>query len=326
MRQIGTLPNRELADNFADYLLSIGISAHVDEHELEYNIWIRNEDQIEQSRRELALFTADSSNDKFTSAVAEVRRLREEAQLAQPVADTKRPEPRRPLTARAPVLATILGLSLFVFLASFGPLGMVTEGKQLLRGESTVERSLLICDASRTTDPAWDKDGLVDVRRGQLWRLVTPAFVHFGVPHIIFNLYVLYMWGSTVEERHGSVLMLILFLTTTVTGNFSEYLISREVYVGGMSGFAFGLFGYIWIRMYVAPDDGLGHHIQTIFLMMLLLTLGFTGVLDRMIGENVKVANWVHLFGMLSGMAVAFVQHKIQPQQPTEKTVESLES
>ena len=75
--------------------------------------------------------------------------------------------------------------------------------------------------------------------------------------------------------------------------------------MGGMSGVCYGLFGYLWIRMVLKPQDGLGLRKETVIILMAWLILGFTGILNQLLG--VTIANWAHLFGMLMGMLIAWI-------------------
>ena len=58
---------------------------------------------------------------------------------------------------------------------------------------------------------------------GQYWRLLTPAFLHFGWLHIAFNS--LWMWelGSKVERELGGVNMALLFCTIALVSNSLQF-------------------------------------------------------------------------------------------------------
>ena len=42
---------------------------------------------------------------------------------------------------------------------------------------------------------------MYDVLRGQIWRLITPIFIHFDVMHILFNMWMLRDLGDQVIEE-----------------------------------------------------------------------------------------------------------------------------
>ncbi len=54
---------------------------------------------------------------------------------------------------------------------------------------------------------------------GQVWRLVTPIFLHFGPFHLLFNMVFLYLLGGMIEERRGPWRYLLLGLVCAVLSN-----------------------------------------------------------------------------------------------------------
>ena len=52
-----------------------------------------------------------------------------------------------------------------------------------------------------------------------LWRLVTPIFVHIGVEHFLFNMLALYFMGKMAEQIFGTPRFLGLYLLAGVMGN-----------------------------------------------------------------------------------------------------------
>jgi len=139
---------------------------------------------------------------------------------------------------------------------------------------------------------------LADVKAGQVWRLFTPMFLHFGMPHILFNIYWLWLLGSVLEIRYGSWRFLLLVLSVALVSNLAQALIEGSSF-GGMSGVNYGLFGFMLIhgRYHPAPSFTLDK--QTVFIMLAWLVVCFTGALG-------SVANWAHLFGFLTGAGAGF--------------------
>ena len=62
------------------------------------------------------------------------------------------------------------------------------------------------------------------VRRGEVWRLITPVFLHAGVWHLFFNMLVLYWAGSAVEELYGSREFLCFYLAAGVFSGAADFL------------------------------------------------------------------------------------------------------
>src|SRR4029079_3029765 len=92
-------------------------------------------------------------------------------------------------------------------------------------------------------------DMWASIRRGEIWRLITPIFIHYGLMHIAFNAIMLFSFGSMVEDRRGPGFLLLLVVAVSVlsnTGQATEAMI-RDVpqKFGGLSGVCYGLLGYI---------------------------------------------------------------------------------
>ncbi|BBB67788.1 hypothetical protein UNDYM_3535 [Undibacterium sp. YM2] len=151
------------------------------------------------------------------------------------------------------------------------------------------------------TDP--DHAGFADVLSGQVWRLLTPAFIHFGLMHLIFNL--LWVWdlGIVIENRKGPRFYLGFFLVAAVISNIAQYLLTDNPYFGGMSGVIYGLFSYVWIRgRYDAAFNGIMRK-ATVNMMLAWFVLCWTGLLG-------PIANWAHTMGLLVGAAWAYIECK----------------
>ncbi len=83
-----------------------------------------------------------------------------------------------------------------------------------------------------------------EIRRGQLWRLLTSALPHVNPMHLVFNVYWIWVFGSLIEESYGHARTFAIFILLTVAANGAEYaLLAGGV---GLSGVGFGLFGLLW--------------------------------------------------------------------------------
>lgn len=132
---------------------------------------------------------------------------------------------------------------------------------------------------------------------GEYWRLFTPALIHFGLLHILFNL----MWwkdlGNILENTKG-IFFLIFFLI--ITGTFSNLL---QAYMGGanfggLSGVIYALFGYLWIYKLIIPTAKYGLPKSDIVLMFGWLVLCMFDIF------SFKAANWAHGGGLLIGVVI----------------------
>jgi membrane associated rhomboid family serine protease len=82
------------------------------------------------------------------------------------------------------------------------------------------------------------------VADGEYWRLLTAAFLHASILHILFNMYALAVFGPMLEQAMGYVRFLALYLTTAIASSVTVYWLSPEHQPTlGASGAIFGLFG-----------------------------------------------------------------------------------
>lgn len=135
--------------------------------------------------------------------------------------------------------------------------------------------------------------GLSEILNGQLWRLLTPAFIHFGIIHIAFNLLWLYQLGSAIEQRQSSKRMLILVVIIAILSNLAQFFWSGPLF-GGMSGVVYGLLAYLWIQGKFNPGAGLWLDKNTTLMMLIWFALCWSGLVGN-------IANMAHTIGLITG-------------------------
>jgi GlpG protein len=143
---------------------------------------------------------------------------------------------------------------------------------------------------------------LPEVRGGQLWRLFTPMFIHFGVLHLMFNMLWLFQLGNMLEGRQGHLHFALLVAGLAAASNVAQYAVHGPDF-GGMSGVIYGLFGYIWIRGRLDPGSGLFIDPRTALIMIVWFFACMTGLLGQ-------VANVAHGTGLILGSAYGFLSAK----------------
>lgn len=141
--------------------------------------------------------------------------------------------------------------------------------------------------------------GMREVFHGQLWRLFTPIFMHFGPIHLLFNMLWLFDLGGMLERVQGSSRLGLLVAITAVIANVAQYLWAGPDF-GGMSGVIYGLLGYVWIQGRLNPRSGLVLHPYIVVMMLAWFVLCWSGVIG-------SVANMAHTIGLASGLALGWV-------------------
>ncbi|AKO53020.1 membrane protein [Marinobacter psychrophilus] len=138
--------------------------------------------------------------------------------------------------------------------------------------------------------------------KGQVWRLITPDFLHFSWPHIIFNSVMLWFLGSQIEFIDGRTRLLVLALVASLLSNSLQYLVTGPLF-GGLSGVVYAIMGYCWLSQRRLPRFQFPPALITFALAWMVL--GFTP-LPNMLGMG-NMANEAHLGGFVAGLIVAVV-------------------
>jgi membrane associated rhomboid family serine protease len=86
------------------------------------------------------------------------------------------------------------------------------------------------------------------VAGGELYRLGTSAFIHYGLLHLLFNMGALYVVGPPLERHLGRLRFAALYALSALGGSVVVYLFSPlNSATGGASGAVFGLFGATFV-------------------------------------------------------------------------------
>lgn len=200
----------------------------------------------------------------------------------------------RPTLAQAPITFACICIAMVVaLLTHFG------EGGPLLRAlmivdPSGVDVTLVASKISLLMSTLLDF---------QWWRLVTPDFLHFSAPHLIFNMLLFWFLGGQLETTQGRFRLIGLFLMCSIIPNIAQYLEAGPLF-GGMSGVVYGLVGYCWVYSRKVPGV-LVFPPALMGISVVWLVIGYTSLTETlMIG---KMANSAHLFGLLVGILYAYV-------------------
>lgn len=137
------------------------------------------------------------------------------------------------------------------------------------------------------------------------WQLVSYAFLHGNLPHLLFNMFALYMFGSDIERVVGQRRFTAYYFTCVVSAAAMQLLVSSAGNLPpyptiGASGGVFGLllaFGLYFPRrmvMLLIPPIPMPAWLFVTLYGALELFLGVTGTQEG-------VAHFAHLGGMLGG-------------------------
>jgi len=137
--------------------------------------------------------------------------------------------------------------------------------------------------------------------RGQLWRLVTPMFLHASLLHIGFNMYALYALGRGLERYYGHGRFLALYLLSGFAGNVFSFLFSPNISLGASTAI-FGLLGAEGVFLYQNRQLFGANARSALTNVIVIAMINF--VIDLTPGANIDI--YGHLGGLIGGALFAW--------------------
>ncbi len=139
---------------------------------------------------------------------------------------------------------------------------------------------------------------------GELYRLLTSVFLHmplseggYAIMHIVFNMYILSIYGAQVEQVFGSARYAFMYLATGFFASAASYGWQQCSNGLGASGAVFGIVGILLVYLYNRRSTRfLDPHLQALGMFVVInLALGF--VIPR-------IDNVAHIGGLIGGVAL----------------------
>ncbi|MBS3803895.1 MAG: rhomboid family intramembrane serine protease [Oleiphilaceae bacterium] len=265
----------DLAD-FSTWLKQQGVDHRISEESGQQVLWLDNPDQAEPVLAALDQYLHRPGVKEAVTAVNESPVF---------VGGRWQPSPKH-----APfVLATIIICALVAWMTSFG--------------QSPLTMLLMIVDPQQYTWTTFDQRLAALTQTlvaGELWRPLTPAFLHFSWSHLIFNSVMMWFLGSQIEWFDGRLRLVFLFLVTALISNGLQFAVSGPLF-GGLSGVVYGVLGYCWLSQQRQTRFQFPPALMVFAVVWMLI--GFTE-LPVWLGIG-PMANEAHLGGLLAGLLMA---------------------
>ena len=148
-------------------------------------------------------------------------------------------------------------------------------------------------------------------KNGEYFRLITCAFLHIGVVHLIFNMYALYIIGPQVESFFGKIKYLSIYLISAVSASILSLAFNTNTISAGASGAIFGLLGallYFGYHYRVYLGNAIRSQIIPIIIINLLFGFTMTGI-----------DNAAHIGGLIGGVLASMALGVPEKSNKTEK-------
>lgn len=276
MKQLLVINDARLAQSLADYLSSRGMHCELTQSEVGITVWLADESRSGEAEPEVKRFLREPYHPRYAEA---------SWQSGTPNSRIDYSAGHHSLTAH--------------FLMQAGPVTL------LVMAVCTCLYVLQLIGLNLYASLSFHQD-VSQLSGWQIWRFVTPAFLHFSALHLIFNLMWWWYLAGLVERQLGSSKLLTLLLVGAVIPNLLEFLLSGPDF-GGLSAVVNTLVGYCWIIGRMKPDGEVKLQDGIFIFMVVWLAIGFSGLL----GNN--LANAAHL----SGLAIGLLHGWLDGRKPT---------
>jgi membrane associated rhomboid family serine protease len=132
------------------------------------------------------------------------------------------------------------------------------------------------------------------VADGEWYRLITSGFLHYGLLHIGFNMFILYQLGLLLEPAFGRVRFGLLYLAALLGGSVGALLLSPTSLTAGASGAVFGCMGAVVVAL---RRRGVG---------ILQSNIGMLLVINLVLSFRPGISIGGHLGGLAAGAVAGF--------------------
>ena len=134
----------------------------------------------------------------------------------------------------------------------------------------------------------------LNIIEGEVWRLLTPIFVHSGFAHLLFNSFSLVLFAPALELMLGRGKFIGIYLLTGISANLATLMLEPLTYIHvGSSGAIFGLFGFYLSIIKFRKNLLSRENSQTI------LTIAVISVIMTFFQPNINIT--AHIFGLIAG-------------------------
>lgn len=273
MRKIGELVGLDKSERFVAFLKSQKIESEAREQEGSFGIWVYDEDLLAKADGMFEEFKQSPDAPRYTKSA-----LKNSLKPPQPVSPTyalksKRIKNTKYLSSNAnitdiPIVWSIIIICVVLRLVAQAPLFKPYV-------DYFFQFNLKILD-------------------GQIWRLLTPIFLHGGLLHLFFNMFWVFDVGGDIEREEGKWFLGIFVVVTGTLCNTLQFLVSGP-YFEGISGVVYAMIGYAWMMTRFKYNS---RYSMSDMMMGFMVAWIFVGLMF----DDLRIANTQHITGMILGL------------------------
>ncbi len=141
---------------------------------------------------------------------------------------------------------------------------------------------------------------------GEPWRMITSMFLHYGILHLLVNMYALYVLGTSLEPPLGTTRFLLVYFFCGIAAGIASLVFNIYIASAGASGALFGLFGY---RL---GAEVIGSFNDRQKLLNIFLNFVIFVVINTVIAAGFNVDVPGHAGGFVAGTVLATLQFKLR--------------
>lgn len=214
--EIGILPNRHIALSFVDYLQSKNIKAitRISSMSDAYSVFVSKKEDISEAKLLLIRFGQNPFAKEFNQASWQNGSIN-----------------KAPKILNENFLSTLLALKHTPISAIVCLMCIIFYLYSLV--DNNIYSTLALLSIDQVTV------------NYQLYKLVTPIFMHFSLMHILFNLIIFIYFANRIERSIGHLKLILLILISAICSNLLQLMfISYNEVFGGLSGVVYALIAY----------------------------------------------------------------------------------
>jgi len=281
-----------------------------------YSLWITNDDDLESAKELLQKIELSPSTQQISNNNTASSPLGEFLQQKFRLSVQKE---KKQSTAFWTLVLLFISLGLFI----------ADAYQYTNKGPSPLRQTLLFDYPSPPSSPCWE--GLYTqlislltkseeapplsldlfakrIQEGQIWRLISPIFLHGDLIHLVFNMFWLIFLGTQLEERLPKSRFFALIVVLAALSNTAQYTMTGPLFIG-FSGVACGMVGFIHARQKRAPWEAYMFTPATysfvfFFIVALAVLSVATFFFELYLGYTIPIgfANTAHISGLVAGL------------------------